>query len=160
MPDYQNGKIYMIKCNDTNEIYYGSTVTRLSQRKSVHKNNSIKTSASPIIERCNWTIELIEDYPCNNLHELLNRERYYIDNNKCVNKVCPIKTTEEKKETKQKQKEIYNKLNKEQINNYQNDYYKEKGTIKYICKCGTSVSHCKKARHEKTLKHIQACVAE
>ena len=160
MPDYQNGKIYMIKCNDTDETYYGSTVTRLSQRKSVHKNNSIKTSASPIIDRNNWTIELIEDYPCNNLHELLTRERYYIDNNECVNKCCPLKTTPEKIENRRITEKIYRDKNKNEINKYHNDYYKEKGSVKYECKCGSIICHAKKAQHEKTIKHKQACVLE
>jgi hypothetical protein len=79
-----------ILCIGSNSLDTDKRVTNLA-----HKNNSIKTSASPIIERNNWTIELIEDYPCNNLHELLTRERYYIDNNECVNKVRPTRTLKE-----------------------------------------------------------------
>ena len=158
MPDYQNGKIYMIKCNTTNEIYYGSTITLLSKRKSVHKNNSIKTSASPIIERNNWSIELVENYPCNSLHELLTRERYYIDNNICVNTCCPYRHKDEKLLIRRDKDKIYRDNNKENVNNYQKDYYKEKGSIKYSCICGSIICHAKKAQHEKTQKHIQACI--
>ena len=28
---------------------------------------------------------LLEDYPCNSLSELMERENYYIKNNKCLN---------------------------------------------------------------------------
>ena len=39
---------------------------------------------------------LIEEYPCETKQELLWRERFWIDNNNCINKYKPIITKEEK----------------------------------------------------------------
>ena len=37
MPNYQNGKIYKLVCDDPEKIYIGSTTQRLSARLSSHK---------------------------------------------------------------------------------------------------------------------------
>jgi hypothetical protein len=37
---YKNGKIYMIKCNITNNIYIGSTTQTLINRLNGHKQNN------------------------------------------------------------------------------------------------------------------------
>ena len=40
MPDYQNGKIYSIRCyNNTSLIYIGSTCQQLSRRFTDHKKD-------------------------------------------------------------------------------------------------------------------------
>ena len=38
MPDYKNGKIYVIKSYETNDVYVGSTCRPLKQRFSRHKS--------------------------------------------------------------------------------------------------------------------------
>jgi len=52
-------------------------------------------------------LELIELYPCETLYELLWRERYWIENIKCVNIRIPIYTNQEKKEKKKKYREFH-----------------------------------------------------
>ena len=43
MPNYQNGKIYTIRCyTDISLIYVGSTIKKLCDRMSNHRFNSIK----------------------------------------------------------------------------------------------------------------------
>lgn len=37
--NYNNGKIYKIKCNITNNVYIGSTVTKLESRLKRHIND-------------------------------------------------------------------------------------------------------------------------
>ena len=78
MPDYQNGRIYTIRCRTDNTlIYVGSTTMPLSRRFSLHKTNK-GCSLYKLIQNnfngdwCDWYIELYEEYPCNN-KEILNK---------------------------------------------------------------------------------------
>ena len=99
MPDYQNSKIYRIVCNITGDTYYGSTTQPLCNRKLKHKNPISRCVSKQIIERGNWSIVLVESFPCNGKEELLMKERYYIEHNECIN-LCkrPIISEKEKKE--------------------------------------------------------------
>ena len=106
MPDYQKSKIYRIVCNITGDTYYGSTCQALCNRKAGHKamlaifNKGLtrKCASFDIIERGDWSMFLVENYPCNNKEELLMRERHYIENNECLNKKRPIVSVAEYKE--------------------------------------------------------------
>ena len=95
MRDYSKGKIYHIVCNLTGETYYGSTVQKISQRMNGHRNKDSECCSKPIIERGDYYYGLVEDFKCDNNEQLLMRERYYVDNNDCVNKKTPIRTKEE-----------------------------------------------------------------
>jgi hypothetical protein len=111
---YVNGKIYKIVCNETNEVYYGSTILSLKDRIIKHKC-SLKCESRQIINRNNYYYELIEDYSCNNRKELETRERWYIENNKCINKIIPTRTLKEyyqenKEKILEKKKIITNKI--------------------------------------------------
>lgn len=79
-------------------------------------------------------ITLKEKFPCNDNDELHARERFYIDNNDCVNKNIPGRTAEE-----------YKNDNKVKIS--------EQKKEKYDCNCGGKYTNQNKARHEKTTKH-------
>ena len=104
MSKFQNSKIYKIVCNDTHEAYFGSTILSLKQRETLHKSNLKRfdrnlgkfCAAYQIIRRNNYEFILIENYPTNSRDELLFRERLYIDNNDCINKIIPIRTQPEK----------------------------------------------------------------
>ena len=80
MPDYQNGKIYTIRCKSDNTlIYVGSTITTLSRRLAEHKSKSKKYNTRKIYQSINdnWDdfyIELYEVYPCENKEQLNKRE--------------------------------------------------------------------------------------
>ena len=37
MVNYKNGKIYKIECNETGEVYYGSTTRKLCDRMTDHR---------------------------------------------------------------------------------------------------------------------------
>ena len=104
MPDYQNGKIYKIYCNITEEVYYGSTTVPLCKRMSGHRSNyaicleggkrsTCKSFA--ILGRGDYSYSLVEDCPCNSKEQLFARERFYIQNNYCVNKCVPGRTVKE-----------------------------------------------------------------
>ncbi len=86
---YQNSVIYKIFCKDSNvtEIYVGSTINfnrRGRQHKSICSNCKSPNYNFPLYcyirENGGWdnfTIEIIEYYPCRNKLELLKREHYY-----------------------------------------------------------------------------------
>lgn len=124
--DYSKGKIYRVVCNETGNTYYGSTIQSLSQRLTNHrscynrwrKGKSNYTTIFIILEINNYSIVWVEDYPCENNYQLQARERHFIENNNCVNKVIPTRT----------QKEYYKKYyeeNKDKILNTVSEYYEE-----------------------------------
>ena len=130
MPDYSNGKIYRIICNNTGNMYIGSTCCALSRRLAQHKSDYNKgkneVASFDIIKEGNYQIVLIENVPCNNKEELLRRERYYIENMNCVNKVVPLRTDKEyyednKREILEKNKQ-YRKTNKDIISEKSKQY--------------------------------------
>lgn len=84
--NYKNGKIYVIRNHSNNKVYVGSTTQTLSKRFSNHKRNhkSKKAYEYPFYKAMreigieNFYIELVEDYPCENIEQLNAREGYYI----------------------------------------------------------------------------------
>lgn len=177
---YQEGKIYKIVCNITGEIYIGSTTRTLEDRLKGHKTDKDCVSRH-IIERGNYQINLIKDYPCNNLWELEEEEAKYIRNNKCINHKIPHRTkkqwNEENKEHRKKYgkkyrennkefiKELsikYREENKEKLNIKKKEYYEnnkknilEKSNEKITCECGCIVRRGGMTKHRKTNKHIK-----
>ena len=85
MNKYQNGKIYKVVCNITNEVYIGSTRRRLIERLWGHKSVSARTVCNKIIDRGDYKIVLIEKYPCNSKKELCIREGYWQSQIQCIN---------------------------------------------------------------------------
>jgi hypothetical protein len=81
------------------------------------------TSSFSVLEGNNYEIVLLELYPCSCKEELHARERWYIENNECVNKYIPTRTIEEyyqdNKEQIKGQKKKYYETNKEQIKEQQ-----------------------------------------
>lgn len=122
------GIIYKIVCNETGEVYYGSTTNkylcnRMAQHKSSFKRFQNGThpymSSFQIIERGNYSYSLIETVECEDRIQLEQRERYYIENNECVNKIIVGRTQKEryeanKNEIKENQKQYY-EINKDAI---------------------------------------------
>ena len=91
-PRYQEGKIYKIVCNITGEVYIGSTIEKyLCDRLGTHKGHKDCVSRN-IINRGDYKIELIKDYPCNSKKELEEEEGKYIRNNTCINIKIPHRT--------------------------------------------------------------------
>ncbi len=118
--NYKNAKIYKLT-GENGLYYYGSTTRRLNIRLNEHRCKS-GCERSKLLT--NPTIELLENYPCNNKIELLERERWYIENNECVNRKVPNRTDKEYNQT-EKRKAIdnernrkYKKENKEYIKSY------------------------------------------
>ena len=181
---YKQAKIYKIVCNITGEIYYGSTIQTLQERLMGHKKTRKSCISRNIIDRGDYKIELIKDYPCNSKKELELEETKYIREINCINKNLPCRTPKEyyednKKEILEKLKNYYEdnkdkkdkkieyqieyyEKNKEKILEYHKEYYEEnkkeinkKASEKIECECGAIVRKSDIARHKKTLKHIK-----
>ncbi len=130
------GMIYKIACNETNEVYYGSTIQkhlyeRISQHKSKFKywkeGKYHYVTSFQIIERGNYSYSLIEKVECENKKQLEQRERYYIENNDCINRCIVGRTDKEyrednKLEIKENSKKYYEE-NKDKINTYKAKWY-------------------------------------
>ena len=129
MPDYSKAKIYKLINEQTNECYYGSTICKLSTRLSGHKLSSNECVSKKLFETGSVIIILVENYPCSSREELLSRERYWIDNNSCINKVRPTISEEERLEYIHTYiSEHKDKINERDCNYRSNnrEYYKER----------------------------------
>lgn len=119
---YANGKIYAIRSHKTDQIYVGSTVTKLSDRlykhRSRHKNKNTSDpnglSSHEIFKYGDAYIELLEACPCENVEELRKREGEWIRKSNCVNRYIAGRTKKEadidnQQDRKEKGKEYYKK---------------------------------------------------
>ena len=135
---YQKGKIYRLVCNTTGLQYYGSTCEdMLCKRLTKHKanyNQFIKnehdfTTSFDIIKNNNYEIILVENYPCNSKDELHQRERFHIENNDCINKVIPCRTSneyyEDNKDKIQERHKKWSEENKDKMDDYYKNYRDE-----------------------------------
>ena len=96
MPDYQQGKIYLIWSPTSMDVYIGSTCKKLNRRLDGHKRDISSIASKQILVLGNAEIELIELYPCNSRRELEERERWYIENVLyCINKRVPARNGRE-----------------------------------------------------------------
>ena len=146
MSNYQNGKIYIIKSNETTDVYIGSTIKSLNDRfsghKSKYKNNKL-SSAKLLLQYNDCWIELLEHYPCENKQQLCKREGDFIRlyGDKCVNREIAGRTRTEWEHDmddhiKQRRKVFYEKnkveilekqaLNKDKKREYDMKYREEK----------------------------------
>jgi len=157
MSKYQNGKIYKIVDLTNENIYYGSTIKKLSVRLASHTysyrqflegKTKNKLSSYIVLENNNYEIELVENYLCNSLAELHSREKYYIDNYPNINK------NKVGLEYKINHKEYDKKYNKQYYETNKSKY--SDGTYNELIKCefcNKSYSKLNLAKHNKTEKH-------
>ena len=125
MPDYQQGKIYTIRCRtDDTLIYVGSTIQKLCARYSGHKTDSKRGSNMLLYSKIcdnwdNWYIELYELYSCNSKEELLKKEGEVIRlignlNKQIAGRAANDRYKDNKEKVAEKAK-IYREVNKEKI---------------------------------------------
>ena len=153
MVNYANGKIYKIWSPGANLTYYGSTCCTLRDRMYKHRHNAKKDNPRElsylVLTHEDARIELVQEFPCENKQQLLRKEGEYINNNECVNRITPGRTTAEyyydtKERFKPQRLQWYQK-NKERI--------LARDKIKIECKCGGKYSYSNKSNHEKTELH-------
>jgi hypothetical protein len=130
MPDYQKGKIYVIRNHVDDEIYIGSTCSSLSKRFNGHKNDMSHGSGMQLYKHVEnqggWAtfyIELYENYPCDTKNELHRREGQIQRELKAsLNKVIAGRTTKEYRQDNCEHIKAHYEKNKKQIIKYQQEY--------------------------------------
>lgn len=152
MNKYSEGKIYKIESNGL--VYYGSTIQKLNERLSTHKQK--KQCSSKLLYETGHDIKIsiVELYPCNNKKELLYRERQWIENNECINIKIPILSEEEKKQNQYK-RTIKRKDEKKEYDKIYREKKKDTYLQLNICECGGSYKTKHKSTHFKTKLHMQ-----
>ena len=116
--NYQNGKIYELCCIETGERYIGSCCTTLTKRLYAHKNKSNTCASKQIIERGNYEMTLLQDFPCDRKEQLVALERFYYDLLPNINRNRPIRLETDKEAIAKKSKEYqteYKLANREKI---------------------------------------------
>lgn len=114
---YKTGKIYLIKCNITGEGYVGSTKVSLKDRLNRHQTDYrgfmglLNThrhyrGSAEIIHNENYTMHLVQDFPCETKRELEKQESLwmfkYTKIMKLTNKCIPHHLTYQDLETIEK----------------------------------------------------------
>lgn len=167
------------KLNSTNGlVYYGSTTKKvLTKRLVEHKSDArrtLKKCSSYLLftEGDTVTITLVENVEnCKDKYKLRARERWYIENNDCVNKQIPNRSAEDwrkyykdwhaanREQINEHCREYY-EVNKERIKENCREYYEENkerikayAREKVTCECGDTVSRGGIATHRKTQNH-------
>ena len=134
------GRVYKLVCNDTGDCYIGSTRNSLQDRLQYHINDILvghETCMSrEIIKRNNFRIDLLEEGWYESKEALLWRERRWMENTKCINKVRPIITLEERNESNNRSGR---KLRGQQVS--------------VLCYCGGQYKPYKRSDHAK--RHIR-----
>jgi hypothetical protein len=136
MPNYNNGKIYSIRCHGKPElIYIGSTTRTLAQRLAAHTrefkgflNNGKKYCSSfELLKEEDYYIELIRNYPCTNKEELRREEGIEQRKCECVNKLIAGRTNkqyyEDNREKILENAKEYREQNQKAISEKNKKYY-------------------------------------
>lgn len=129
MVNYELAKIYKIVDNTNGNVYIGSTCEpTLARRLAKHRTNyrvylngkSHFVTSFEILKNDNYNIILLEeckDITCKD--QLHARERFYIENNTCINNVIPLRTHQEyynsNKDKILEQAKNYRKANKDSL---------------------------------------------
>jgi hypothetical protein len=189
--DFNKAKIYKITNDYNDDVYVGSTCDTLGKRFSKHKADmkNEKYRNRPMFKLMNeigferFRIQLIIDYPCEDIYQLTQKEGEYIRLLGTLNKNVAGRTQKEyKKNNKDKIKE-YIKINKDKIKEVRKEYYetnkdkikeykkqhyetnkdkikekyetnKDKINEKTFCVCGCEMFKRSLNRHMKRQKHI------
>jgi len=136
--DYSKTIIYKIVCNDLSikDCYVGHT-TDMTKRKCSHKfncnnekNKSYNRKIYQIIRENggwdNWSMLLVEKFPCNDKRESEKREReVYEELEAKMNTLRPYITQEETKQYHKQYKKQYHQEHKEEKKHYNKQYRQE-----------------------------------
>ena len=136
--DYSKTIMYKIVCSDlnVNECYVGHT-TDMTKRKYWHKsscnNEKVKgynTKIYKIIRENggwdNWTMLLVEEFPCKDKYQACKREReLYEELGAKMNMLRPYLTQEERTEYDKQYNKQYKQEHKEEHKKYHKLYYQD-----------------------------------
>jgi hypothetical protein len=102
--DYSQAKVYKITNDFNNDVWIGTTCDSLVKKFSVHKADAIRNfRKNCIIQKLikehgfdRFRIQLIEEYPCEDLYQLRQRQGHHIREMKAINKYADGKDYYEK----------------------------------------------------------------
>ena len=177
MPDetndnkYKNGKIYCIRNTINDLIYIGSTYQKLSQRMTNHRNNSRASKnqnmklykAMKELGKENFYIQLLENYPCENVEQLRKREtelmlEYKADLNKNRNGRTNYERNKEYQQTHEEELKQYGKnyreTHKEEIKQKKHEDY-VKHREKRLQQVKANYQANREAREERRKQHYE-----
>lgn len=178
------GHVYKIWSLKGDKVYYGSTthkypISRFILHKSQYNCNRLGCSSLELfeeygVEHC--LFQIVEE--CNTKEECREREKWWIQNNTCVNKCLPVITKEEVNAQRRERKRIYREANplpppptqeeqkakreewrvknidhKKEYDIQYREKNKEKINEKIQCECGGSYSLRHRSTHNKTSLH-------
>ena len=187
---YNNAKIYKILNTVTDDVYIGSTTQPLSKRMVDHRASckSDKVFHLQLHKKMhelgieNFYIELLEEYPCENVEQLRKREgeqiREFSTLNRYVagrdekqyredNKEQRAKTNKEWREKNhdsllKKKKEYYDNTREDRVETSKRYYQENKEKIlsnakanKVECQCGVVVRKSDIRRQERSKRHTE-----
>ena len=160
---HQNGKIYIIYSLISSKVYFGSTINKIDRRfkKHIYYYNGYKKGKYKCcygicdmfdeLDVNNCKIKLIKNYSCNSRKALELEEGKFIQSSKqCYNKNVAGRS---KKEWNKK----YRADNVEKNKQYKKIYRENNEKTlkqKINCECGGKYTFENKARHFRTLKHL------
>ena len=179
---FQNGKIYQILNSINDEVYIGSTCQPLSKRMVKHRwgMNNQKMRLYDMMKELGadkFYIELVEEYPCDNIEQLRQREGHYIRQLGTLNSRVDGRTitewrqdnaerlaTVENKEHIAANKKAYRERHLEEIKVKEREYEQlHKGeryekakawkSAKVECACGGCYRNSGKSTHLRSQKH-------
>ena len=107
--------IYKLSNNDLNLHYYGST-TNIKLRMANHRCILNMTSSRALFTSGTVDLEVLTEMETDCKITVLQVERYYIDNNDCVNIKIPNRSIDEYKQT-------FNIILKQRLKQYSHEYY-------------------------------------
>lgn len=176
---YEKAVIYKLCCLDPEitDCYIGSTCNlylRKSQHKQVCNNPNDNRHNLKVYQFVrenggfdNWTIVVLEQYPCNSKIEMHMRERYWFENlGATLNSQYPNRSKQEWYEAnsenqKEKMKEYYeanSENKKEKMKKYREanaEQIKEQRKQRVKCECGAEINYSGMSNHRKSKKHLQ-----
>ena len=158
--NYNNSVIYKICCNDISitDCYVGST-TSFQKRKSAHKsacknergkhyNLNVYQFIRAHGEWENWSMIVIEEYPCDSKNQLHTRERYHMELLRAtLNKQTPTRTNKEWCEDNAEHIKQYRQDNADHIKVRDKDYKQDNAD---------HIKAYKKAYRQDNADHIKA----
>ena len=133
--NYQSTVIYKIVCDDLTVKYcYVGSTTDFTKRKSGHKtcctNEKVRSYNLKVYKTIrenggwdNWSMVLIEKYPCENKQQAEQRERFWYEQlNADMNTYRPHITEQELKELQNEAYKKYRENNQEKLKEYLKKY--------------------------------------
>ena len=155
--DYSQAKIYQITNDFNNDVWIGTTCDTLVKNFSVHKAEAIRNVRKDCIIQTlikengfdRFRIQLIEDFSCEDVYQLHQRQGHHIRELNAINKYT------DKKDYYEKNKEHIREHYKEYTQKPEvKEHIKERSSQTIVCECGSSIRCDSISRHKKTKVHL------